>query len=168
MWLYAGNDWLVHKVDAPHVAREQKTVQFAPSVVSDFSDWLDDAVKIVGVSDDHDAITRCAHDVQVSFGETVTAALSQPYYLDVTHPSANKGAVVEELAKTLGIPTDEIATIGDMPNDVSMFKKSGFAIAMGNADDDVKRQADAVTADCDSEGFAIAIETYLLSKGHSS
>ena len=168
VWLYAGNDWLVHNVDAPHVAREQKTVQFPPKVVADFSDRLDAAVKIVGVSDDHDAITRCARDVQEAFGDKVTAALSQPYYLDVTHPSANKGAVVEELAKKLGIPTDEIATIGDMPNDVSMFKKSGFAIAMGNADDDVKQQADAVTADCDSEGFAIAVETYLLSKGRST
>ena len=168
VWLNAGNDWLVHKVDAPHVAREQKTVQFPPRVVTDFADRLGEAVKIVGVSDDHEAITRCAHDVQEAFGSKVTAALSQPYYLDVTHPDANKGAVVEELARKLGIPTDEIATIGDMPNDVSMFKKSGFAIAMGNADDDVKREADAVTADCDSEGFAIAVETYLLSKGPSS
>ena len=168
VWLYAGNDWLVHKVDAPHVAREQKTVQFPPMVVLDFADRLDEAVKIVGVSDDHEAIAKCAKDVHAAFGDTVTAALSQPYYLDVTHPAANKGAVVEELARTLGLSTNEIATIGDMPNDVSMFKKGGFAIAMGNADDDVKSEADAVTADCDSEGFAIAVETYLLSKGRSS
>ena len=167
-WLYAGNDWLVHKADAPHVAREQKTVQFAPQVVADFSDRIGEAVKIVGVSDDHDAIAKCAKDVHEAFGDTVTAALSQPYYLDVTHPAANKGAVVEELAMKLGIPTDEISTIGDMPNDVAMFKKGGFAIAMGNADADVKSQADAVTADCDSEGFAIAVETYLLSKERPS
>ena len=167
VWLYAGNDWLVHKVDAPHVAREQKTVQFPPKVVADFSDQFGEAVKIVGVSDDHDAILRCAKDVQTAFGARVTAALSQPYYLDVTHPAANKGAVVDELAKKLGIPTEEIATIGDMPNDVSMFKKGGFAIAMGNADDDVKSAADVVTADCDSEGFALAVERYLLSKGSS-
>ena len=164
VWLYAGNDWLIHKEDAPHVARERKTVRFAPKVVADFSDRLGDAVKIVGVSDDHEAITRCAEAVRDAFGEKVTAALSQPYYLDVTHPQANKGGVVAELSKTLGIPMDEIATIGDMPNDVSMFRKGGFAIAMGNADDEVKAQADVVTADCDSEGFAIAVETHLLPK----
>ncbi len=167
VWLYAGNDWLIHNVDAPHVAREQKTVQFPPQVVGDFANRLADAVKIVGVSDDYEAIQRCAKDVQKAFGSRVTAALSQPYYLDVTHPAANKGAVVDELAKKLGIPTDEIATIGDMPNDVSMFKKSGYAIAMGNADDDVKGAADEVTADCDSEGFALAVERFLLSKGSS-
>ena len=75
--------------------------------------------------------------------------------------------MVDELSKKLGIPHEEIATIGDMPNDVSMFKKGGFAIAMGNADEEVKGAADAVTEDCDSEGFAIAIERYLLSKGSS-
>lgn len=168
-WLYAGNDWFIHKDGAPHVAREQKTVQFAPKVLADFDDKIATAVKIVGVSDDHERIQRCAKDVHDRFGTKVTAALSQPYYLDVTHPSANKGAVVEELARRLNIAAAEIATIGDMPNDVSMFKKGGFAIAMGNADDDVKGAADAVTADCDSEGFAQAIEKLILprAKGRS-
>ena len=36
-WLYAGNDWLIHKEGAPHVAREQRTVQFAPKIVADYS-----------------------------------------------------------------------------------------------------------------------------------
>jgi 6-phosphogluconolactonase/HAD-superfamily hydrolase, subfamily IIB len=152
-WLYAGNDWLIHKEGAPHVAREQKTVQFAPKVVDDFGDKIDNAVKIVGVSDDHDLIKRCVEHVHKTFGAKVTAALSQPYYLDVTHPAANKGAVVEALSKRLDIPTAEIATIGDSSNDVSMFEKGGFAIAMGNADDEVKGSADVVVADCDSEGL---------------
>ena len=161
-WLYAGNDWLVHKLDAPHVAREQKTVQFPPRVVADFGDLIDKAIKIVGVCDDHDRIAACAKDVHEKFGHKVSAALSQPYYLDVTHPAANKGAVVDELVKRLGIPADEIATIGDMANDVFMFEKGGFAIAMGNADADVQAAADAVTADCDHEGFAEAIERFVL------
>jgi Cof subfamily protein (haloacid dehalogenase superfamily) len=161
-WLYAGNDWLIHKSNAPHVAREQKTVQFEPKVVEDFGDAIGNAVKIVGVSDDHDVIHKCAADIHAKFGDKVTAALSQPYYLDVTHPQANKGAVVLYLSEKLGIPRDEIATIGDSENDVTMFKQGGFAIAMGNADDEVKAQADAVVADCDSEGFAEAIEKHIL------
>ncbi|MCX8252811.1 Hydrolase (HAD superfamily) [Beijerinckiaceae bacterium RH AL1] len=161
-WLYAGNDWLIHKRDAPHVAREQKTVQFEPKVVEDFGEAIGNAVKIVGVSDDHDVIHTCAADIHAKFGDKVTAALSQPYYLDVTHPQANKGAVVLYLSEKLGIPRDEIATIGDSENDVTMFKQGGFAIAMGNADDEVKAQADAVVADCDSEGFAEAIEKHIL------
>jgi Cof subfamily protein (haloacid dehalogenase superfamily) len=164
-WLYAGNEWLVHWRDAPHVAREQKTVQFEPTVVKDFGAKIDKAVKIVGVSDDHDRIEDCARKVRERFGTKVSAALSQPYYLDVTHPRANKGGVVEYLSQHLNIPASEIATIGDMPNDVDMFKKSGFAIAMGNASHGVKDEADAVTADCDHEGFAEAVEKFILSQG---
>ena len=161
-WLYAGNDWMIHDRNAPHVAREQKTVQFEPKIVDDFSDRFGEAVKIVGVSDDHDAIHACAKKVREAFGDRVTAALSQPYYLDVTHPQANKGGVVLALSKQLGIPVKEIATIGDSENDTSMFRQGGFAIAMGNADAETQAQADVVVADCDSEGFAEAVEKHIL------
>lgn len=169
-WLYAGNDWLIHNKDAPHVAREQKTVQFAPQVVASFAGRWHDAVKIVGVSDDHDQIHACAKAVNERFGHKVTAALSQPYYLDVTHPDANKGHVVTTLSEELGIPPEEIATIGDMPNDIAMFERGGFAIAMGNGDDEVKSAADAAVADCDHEGFAEAVEKHILprAKGRRS
>ena len=119
-------------------------------------------MKIVGVSDDRALVERCEADAQKALGKSVSAARSQPYYLDVTHPQANKGVVVEALSKMLSIPAEEIATIGDMPNDVLMFVKSGFSIAMGNASDEVKKQASAVTDSYNDEGFAKAIETFLL------
>ena len=162
-WLYTAKDWFITKAGAPHVEREAWTVKFEPVVVGAFSEAdLDKAVKIVGVSDDLKAVELAETDVQNALGDRASAARSQPYYLDVTHPHANKGDVVLALSKTLGIPTGEIATIGDMPNDVNMFKRSGFSIAMGNASDEVKAQASAVTAGYDDEGFAKAIEMLLL------
>ena len=92
----------------------------------------------------------------------MSAARSQPYYLDVTNPNANKGAVVDYLSRNLGVPAGEIATIGDMPNDVLMFKPSGFSIAMGNASAEVQGEADAVTDSYEDEGFAKAVERFLL------
>ena len=121
------------------------------------------AVKIVGVSDDLDLVARCEKDCPGSARrQRRAAARSQPYYLDVTHPQANKGAVVTTLSKLLNIPASEIATIGDMPNDVLMFRKSGFSIAMGNASDEVKAQASAVTDSNEDEGFAKAIRKFIL------
>src|SRR5215218_1941780 len=52
VWVYRGNDWLVAKADAPHVAREAWTVQFSPKIVTDVAHQLDQVSKIVGVSDD--------------------------------------------------------------------------------------------------------------------
>ena len=56
--------------------------------------------------------------MHAAFGPRLAASTSQPYYLDVTHPEANKGSVVAYLAAALRLATDEIATIGDGPNDV--------------------------------------------------
>ena len=165
-WLYTAKDWFIHERKAAHVDREAWTVKFDPVVVKDFADQdLDRAVKIVGISDDKALVERAEKDVSEALGKTASAARSQPYYLDVTHPDANKGFVVDTLSRLLSIPAQQIATIGDMPNDVLMFKKSGYSIAMGNAGDDVKRQASAVTDGYNDEGFAKAVETLILASG---
>jgi Cof subfamily protein (haloacid dehalogenase superfamily) len=162
VWVYAGNDWMVRDARAPHVDREAWTVKFPPKVVKDFDGALDKVAKIVGVSDDHRLVQRCEAEARESIGDRATAARSQPYYLDVTHHDANKGFVADYLSRTLGIPSAEIATIGDQPNDVLMFRRSGFSIAMGNASDEVKRQASATTDSYDEEGFAHAVERFIL------
>ena len=105
---------------------------------------------------------RCEADAQAAFGQHATAARSQPYYLDITNKEANKGAVVEYLSSHLNVPADEIATIGDRPNDVLMFKRSGFSIAMENSSDEVKIQANATTGSYNDEGFAKAMERFIL------
>ena len=166
-WIYSGQDWLVRDSNAPHVAREQWTVKFAPTVVKTFDDVLDSAVKIVGISDDLDLVARCEKDAQDALGAKASAARSQPYYLDITHPEANKGTVVKRLSTLLSIPTGEIATMGDMPNDVLMFRSSGLSIAMGNASPEVQAQANLVTDSYDDEGFAKAIERFVLPRANS-
>ena len=57
VWLYRGADWYVPDPKGPHVDREAWTVKFEPKVMQDGLDGLTDGVvKLVGVSDDHDAI----------------------------------------------------------------------------------------------------------------
>ena len=161
-WVYRGNEWLITRIEAPHVAREAWTVKFEPKVVTDVAEDLQQVTKIVGVSDDHGKVQRCEAAAQAAFGSWATATRSQPYYLDVTNKNANKGAVVEYLSRHVGVPAEEIATIGDQPNDVLMFKRSGFSIAMSNASDEVKAQATVVTDSHNDEGFAKAMERFIL------
>jgi Cof subfamily protein (haloacid dehalogenase superfamily) len=163
VWVYTETEWLIRDKKAPHVAREAWTVKFDAKVVASFIDaYLARAVKIVGISDDLDLVAFCEKAAQKTLGETASAARSQPYYLDVTHPRANKGTVVETLSRLLSIPAAQIVTMGDMPNDVLMFRKSGFSIAMGNASDEVKAQASAVTDSNENEGFAKAVRKFVL------
>ena len=163
VWVYTADEWLIRKRDAPHVAREAWTVKFDAKVVAAFTDaHLAHAVKIVGISDDLGLVAACEKLAQTTLGEMASAARSQPYYLDVTHPQANKGGVVATLSRLMNIPPEQIATFGDMPNDVLMFRKSGFSIAMGNSSDEVKAQASAVTDSNEQEGFANAVRKFVL------
>jgi Cof subfamily protein (haloacid dehalogenase superfamily) len=161
-WIYCGNDWLITKPGAPHVAREAGTVKFEPKLVGTFDERLDSIAKIVGISDDYDLVQRCEADAQAAFGGRATANRSQSYYLDITHKDANKGAVVDYLSAHLRIPPQQIATIGDSPNDVLMFRRSGLSIAMANASEQVKSQAALATDSNNDEGFAKAIERFVL------
>jgi Cof subfamily protein (haloacid dehalogenase superfamily) len=163
VWVYTDTGWFVRDANAAHVAREQWTVKFPPAVVKTFAGLLGRVAKIVGISDDLDRVAKCEKDVQQAGGTHISAARSQPYYLDVTHPQANKGGVVLAMSKLLKIPAEEIATIGDMPNDVLMFEKSGLSIAMGNASSEVQASASYVTSTSEEEGFANAIEKFVLS-----
>ncbi len=162
VWVFSGLDWMVRKADGPHVAREEHTVQFAATVVDNFDSALARAHKIVGVSDDYEALARVEAEVQAALGSTASAARSQKYYFDVTHPQANKGAGFHRLAALLGVPLAEIAVIGDGGNDVAMFEQCPFSIAMGNASDEVKKHARFVTSSNDEDGFAAAVDKYIL------
>ncbi len=162
VWVYRGTDWYVPDPKGPHVDREAWTVKFEPKVMHGFEGLTDGVVKLVGVSDDHDAIDAASAAGRDTFGDHVTAAASQPYYLDVTHPHANKGFVARDLARRFQLDQEQIATIGDMPNDILMFAHSGLGIAMGNADPQVKRAARRITADNEHDGFAVAVERFVL------
>jgi class I fructose-bisphosphate aldolase len=161
-WLYTAEDWYIPDPQGPHVAREAWTVKFEAKVAADFTPFLDHAVKIVGVSDDLDAVAEAEAECQNALKGRVSAVRSQPYYLDVTHPEATKGGVVDYLSHTMRIPPGEIATLGDMPNDVLMFRKSGLSIAMGNASKEVQAQATCVSSSNENEGFAEAVERFIL------
>jgi hypothetical protein len=99
--------------------------------------------------------------MQAALGADALAVRSQSYYLDITPPGQDKGSFVREMSQRLGIPTTQIATIGDMQNDLAMFAASGLSVAMGQATDDVKSRASLVSTSNEDEGFAGAIDLIL-------
>jgi Cof subfamily protein (haloacid dehalogenase superfamily) len=164
-WVYTVTEWYVRDPDAPHAAREAFTIRFPPHVVTDFEDPLNNCGKIVAVGDDPGAVLACNAELDRVLKGQASATRSQSYFIDITHPDANKGTMVGIMARLLSIPASEIATIGDMANDILMFRKSGLSIAMGNAGAEVKEQAMLSTDTNEEEGFAKAVERYLLGIG---
>jgi Cof subfamily protein (haloacid dehalogenase superfamily) len=161
IWLFTNEKWLTRNPDGEYVPHEKLAIKHDPTIVADFAPYLASACKIVGASSDAALLKRCEAAMQEAVGQQATAVRSQTYYLDVTPSGHDKGTFVEAMAKRLKISTGAVATIGDMQNDLAMFKNSGLSIAMGNATDDVKKQASQVTSTNEDEGFARAIDFIL-------
>lgn len=162
-WVFTGNQWLIANPQGDHVDREIRTIQTPPTMVPQFEDAHFAAVgKIVGPSRDHPLIARLTDMMQATLAGRANVARSQPYYCDVIPPGIDKGRLVELLARRLGVPRAEILVLGDMENDLEMFRKAGLAVAMGNASDEVKRVAQATTSSNDEDGFAAAIDRYVF------
>ncbi len=162
VWVFTGGEWLLKNPNAHYIPREQLSISMPWRVVDDFAPYLAHVHKVMGTSTDFALMGRMEQDVRGKVGAAAAVHRSQDYYLDVTHPEANKGTASVALAELLGVPMQQVACLGDMPNDLPMFAACGFAIAMGNAPDAVKQHAAAITAGNDSDGWAQAIDTYVL------
>ncbi len=162
-WLFTRDRWFLRDPEGAHVDHEARTLRLDPTVVAE----LDQAefgrtLKIVGASHDHPRLAEVERILQVELGGRALATRSQSYYLDVTNAAANKGEAVRGIAEAMGVPLDRVLTIGDGDNDTPMFDVGGFSVAMGNASPAVKALAAVVTASCEEDGFAVAIERYVL------
>ncbi len=164
IWVFADGAWNLRDPDAPYADLERRTLAAAPTVVPDLHPLLDRAAKIVGVSADAAHLATCEAEVAQALGARADIHRSQSYYLDVTPPGAGKGSFVDALSRHLGIDRARIATLGDAANDVPMFARSGLSIAMGNAAPAVRAAATRVTADNDSDGFAKAIDDFVVER----
>ena len=161
-WVFTSDRWLAEDPAGPYVDKEIRTVQTQPTVVPHLEDHVDGTCKVVGVSRDFEGLTTCEAATRQALGGRASVVRSQLYYLDVTPAGTDKGTLLAGLARRLGVPREEIVTLGDMENDTPMFRNSGFSIAMGNASEAVKRAANAVTLTNDEDGFAEAIDRIVL------
>ncbi|MGI4982323.1 MAG: Cof-type HAD-IIB family hydrolase [Janthinobacterium lividum] len=160
-WLFTRGAWQIRRVDGDYVDHEEKTIGYGPTLVERFED-LSSVDKIVGPCKDTAHLAQVDEEMRAALGDALTIGLSQVYYLDITHPDANKGQAVRGIARQLGVPLEEVAVLGDMANDVAMFREAGLAIAMGQAREDVRSHAHAVTLRNADDGVAAAIHALIL------
>jgi Cof subfamily protein (haloacid dehalogenase superfamily) len=167
-WVFARGEWWLRDPEGVSTDRERRTLGFEPSVTARFDDLLGEVDKIVGVSDDYEGLARVEVEAQALLAGLAAAVRSQPYYLDVTHPAADKGHGVRAICRHLNLDRGGLAVIGDMANDVPMFAAAGFAVAMGQAPPAVRAAADAVTGPNTQDGFADAVRRFVLPRAIGS
>lgn len=93
-------------------------------------------------------------DIDISYAST--------FNLEINDISCSKGRGILDLAEYLGIDRDEIMACGDSRNDWPMLRDAGFAVVMGNADEETKKLADFVTKSNEEDGVAYAVEKFVL------
>jgi Cof subfamily protein (haloacid dehalogenase superfamily) len=161
-WLFADGRWYAKTTENQYVPRERLAANQEPVICADFAGLTARADKIVAVSGDHDGLAQLETTVAADLGRSATVVRSQPYYLDVTGPHGNKGDGVTALAAAYGVPLEDIVVLGDQNNDLAMFKVAGFAVAMGQAPENVRAAAGAVAASNEDDGVADAIDRLIL------
>ena len=161
-WVFADEEWFLTSLKEPEIDREHRAIGFGPTFVADFDRFVGRIDKIVGVSDDPQRLGAVEAEAQAWVAGHAIAQRSQTYYLDFTALKANKGHAVQAICQAGGFKPEETAVIGDMSNDVAMFRVAGFSVAMGQSSDAVKVEAKAVTAANTDDGFAKAIEDLIL------
>ncbi|KQP41544.1 hydrolase [Methylobacterium sp. Leaf104] len=161
-WVFARGQWNLTDPHGAYTDLERRTLQAEPNVVADLAPLLGEAAKIVGVSADAAHLEACETEIAAALTGRADVHRSQAYYLDVTPPGSGKAAFVDAMSRHLGLDRSRIATLGDAANDVPMFARSGFSVAMGNAAPAVQAAARAVTSTNDADGFAKAVDEFIL------
>jgi 3-deoxy-D-manno-octulosonate 8-phosphate phosphatase KdsC-like HAD superfamily phosphatase len=90
-----------------------------------------------------------------------TFGASAPLKMTI-QPARQQARAGEVPVRAVSHCREQVATIGDMPNDVLMFGRSGLSIALGQSDREVQRAARRVTRSNEDEGFAEAVERFIF------
>lgn len=162
VWVFADGDWLRRDPPGPMAEREEAGLGYGPVVVESFEPYLDRVDKIVAASNNTQLLKELEAQLLPKVQGLAQVSRSQPVYLDVTAMLANKGEALKTLAARLGVPLEQTVAIGDGGNDPAMFQVAGLSIAMGQAEEAVKRQASVVTGSNVEDGAAEAIERFIL------
>jgi Cof subfamily protein (haloacid dehalogenase superfamily) len=162
IFVFADDQWLLTDPNGHYVPLERRTLGFDYTLVDSFDSYVDRIGKIVAASPDPALLAGLEADLNPRIAPGAHAMRSQTYYLDVNASDANKGVGAERLARQIGVPLERTAVIGDGANDVPMFERVRYSIAMGQAEEAVRERAWGVTGSNADDGLAAAIQRYLL------
>ncbi|MUH02359.1 Cof-type HAD-IIB family hydrolase [Bombella sp. ESL0387] len=162
VWFQTEQEWLVRDSRTLLAKREQELTGITPRAVSSWPVTPKTVNRLMVCSDDTALIARLEAELAAPFAGRASLLCSAPHKLNITPALATKGEAVAELARLYGVTPQEVAALGDAPNDIPMLQAAGMGIAMGQAPDSVKKEATHVTGKPDEGGWAYAAETFIM------
>ncbi|NLW56941.1 MAG: HAD family phosphatase [Firmicutes bacterium] len=135
-----------------------------PQPIADLEVLLTQGVTKIVWCDEVETINRWHEQVGPFLTETINHHTSQPFLLEFVDHEVSKAKSLARLGALYGIKQEEMIAIGDGFNDLSMIKYAGLGVAMANAPEAIKEQADYVTLSNDENGVAHVIDRFILAK----
>ena len=115
-----------------------------------------------------DILAKARNQIFSEFQDNFEIVQSEPFFIEMLPNNVNKGNAVTELSQRLGLSLDEVMTIGDQGNDLSMIKAAKYGIAMQNAIDSVKSAAFYTTKTNNEAGVGLAIKKFVLDESNQN
>lgn len=130
--------------------------------VDDFMEYVSFDMTKCLLTAEPDKAKCCEEELAGLLGESLNVFRSEPFFIEVTTKGVDKAESIAGLIRTIGIPYEDTICCGDGFNDLSMIKYAHVGVAMANAQQVVKDNADFITGSCDEDGLVTVIEKFIL------
>ncbi len=162
--IYSGTRLLM-RAKTPLYEHIQRYDEPAPEIVGPLQNILDTTpLHKLLLYGDEKRVTALRWQLSMQLNGQATLVYAQiPGMMEVLPHGASKGRAVKALIRELGFHPNQVLAIGDGENDIEMIQVAGIGVAMGNADERLKKVADHIVADNDNDGVAEALEKFIPS-----
>ncbi len=126
--------------------------------VDAFVDYPVEKFLVVGV---HEQLVKVQEVLSAQFADVLDFFFSQDYFLEVVPKGVAKDVALESLLTKLGVTKEELIACGDGMNDLPMIQYAGLGVAMENAKEAVKEDADYIAPSNEDDGVAHVIEKFI-------
>lgn len=161
MCIWAGNQLYGNRLDEK-IQDYKKLSDVEPILAEDIEALLDIGITKILWYDEVERIEEFLTSLSSDLFLEVSYCTSKPTFLEFFSKKVSKAVAMEKIGEMLGIARDEMVAIGDGLNDLSMIQYAGLGVAMGNAAQKVKDNAQLITDTNEEDGVKKVLEKILV------
>ncbi len=157
---YSSNEIIAGTKTDEYMQKESKITHMPIHEVENFPNFLDFPVNKCLMTADGEYMEEAEKRMQARFPE-LNVFRSEPYFLEIMPQNVDKAFSLSRLLKYMELSRSQMICCGDGFNDLSMIRYAGLGVAMANAQQVVKKEADYITASNDEDGIALVVEKFI-------
>lgn len=160
---YDGADIITEDSQNPYVRKEAFLNKMTVRETNDFLTDITLPVAKCLIVGDADRLIPLESELRLRLQGRINVFRSEPYFLELVPQGIDKALSLSVLLEKTRIRREEVMAIGDGFNDLPLIRFAGLGVAMGNAQEPVKKAADYITLSNEEDGVAAALEHFIPS-----